>query len=518
MVEVTMRTAGGRLLLRPSEELNRRVTSVLGRALDLYPVSLHAFVFMSNHWHGLLSVLDAERLARFLCYVNGNVAKAVNDLVGWEGPVWGRRTQVVAVADDAAAEQRFRYILAHGAKEGLVASPLEWPGVSSARALALGEPILGEWRRPAMAVTDASASPVSNGPHTIDVTPLPAWAGLSAAQRHDRVQGMVAALVAENAKRAVVGAGLVLRQDPLDRVVLERTPAPLVHAAMDATMNAFLAARRSFLGGYRVAAKRLFAASVALVAGFPAGAIPPRPPATETTPVASAVSRRPVSGVGEGRPDDRREEVGAHVRASSSGKLGPARDEMGDVDIVARVGDAEEPDENGSLISGGLLGSHEETPAHRPGGAWRAEQGRRQAGRVSFSSGLDDPLPEPQRDIGNETSPEGSVVAGERIGAGVSQGGHEPLPERSGAIRVQIAATTAAPQVGELAASFRTGGHEPGEVRLRLLASDVAERHIDSGLEGTVAGPVDRHAPEYAQLGEDARAGCILRESDQEHG
>jgi endonuclease YncB( thermonuclease family) len=51
-----------------------------------------------------------------------------------------------------------------------------------------------------------------------------------------------------------------------------------------------------------------------------------------------------------------------------------------------------------------------------------------------------------------------------------------------------------------------------------VLASDVAERHIDSGLEGTVAGPVDRHAPEYAQLGEDARAARILRESDEERG
>jgi hypothetical protein len=109
-------------------------------------------------------------------------------------------------------------------------------------------------------------------------------------------------------------------------------------------------------------------------------------------------------------------------------------------------------------------------------------------------------------------------VAGERIGAGVSEGGHEPGPERSGAIRVQIATTIAAPEVGELAASFRPSGHESGEVRLRELASDVAERHIDSGLEGTVAGPVDRHAPEYAQLGEDARAARILRESDEERG
>jgi hypothetical protein len=55
-------------------------------------------------------------------------------------------------------------------------------------------------------------------------------------------------------------------------------------------------------------------------------------------------------------------------------------------------------------------------------------------------------------------------------------------------------------------------------VSFRLLASDVAERDIDSGLEGAVAGPVDTHAPEYAHVGEDARAGRISRESDREHG
>lgn len=43
MVEVTMRSIQSRDLLRPSRELNEVILAVLGRALHLYDVELHAF-------------------------------------------------------------------------------------------------------------------------------------------------------------------------------------------------------------------------------------------------------------------------------------------------------------------------------------------------------------------------------------------------------------------------------------------------------------------------------------------
>ena len=50
LVEVTCRTLQGRLLLRPSPELNDIAAGVLGRAQRLYPVDLIALSLLSNHF------------------------------------------------------------------------------------------------------------------------------------------------------------------------------------------------------------------------------------------------------------------------------------------------------------------------------------------------------------------------------------------------------------------------------------------------------------------------------------
>jgi hypothetical protein len=66
LVEVTCRTLQGRPLLRPSPELNDIAAGILGRAQRLYPVDLVAFVLVSNHYHLILWVEDAKRLARWV--------------------------------------------------------------------------------------------------------------------------------------------------------------------------------------------------------------------------------------------------------------------------------------------------------------------------------------------------------------------------------------------------------------------------------------------------------------------
>jgi REP element-mobilizing transposase RayT len=77
VVEITTRTVHGRLLLRPSAEVNDLVLGVIGRAQHLFGVEIHAFVVMSNHMHILASVRDAAQLASFMSFVNGNIAREV---------------------------------------------------------------------------------------------------------------------------------------------------------------------------------------------------------------------------------------------------------------------------------------------------------------------------------------------------------------------------------------------------------------------------------------------------------
>jgi len=63
LVEVTSRTLHGRLLLRPSREVNDMIAGALGRAQRRYEVEIVCYVFLSNHYHLLVRVRDARQLA-----------------------------------------------------------------------------------------------------------------------------------------------------------------------------------------------------------------------------------------------------------------------------------------------------------------------------------------------------------------------------------------------------------------------------------------------------------------------
>jgi len=74
LVEVTTRTIQGRLLLKPSPELTDIILGVIGKAQDLYEMTIHAFVVVSNHAHFLLSPSSASQLAKLMQFVNANIA------------------------------------------------------------------------------------------------------------------------------------------------------------------------------------------------------------------------------------------------------------------------------------------------------------------------------------------------------------------------------------------------------------------------------------------------------------
>ena len=100
LVEITTRTVGARYLLKPSEELNESIVGVIARAQQAYAVPVHALVFMSNHYHMLVSVQDACQMARFMNYVNGKLAKEAGRFNDWEEKFWSRRYQGIVVSDE----------------------------------------------------------------------------------------------------------------------------------------------------------------------------------------------------------------------------------------------------------------------------------------------------------------------------------------------------------------------------------------------------------------------------------
>jgi REP element-mobilizing transposase RayT len=117
VVEVTCRTLQSRFLLRPDEAVNEIVAGVLGRAQRIYPIHVCAYSFASNHFHLLLDVDDALQLARFMGYVNSNLARKVGRYVGWKDKIWSRRYQAIVISSEEAAQvERLRSCLAHGVK------------------------------------------------------------------------------------------------------------------------------------------------------------------------------------------------------------------------------------------------------------------------------------------------------------------------------------------------------------------------------------------------------------------
>jgi REP element-mobilizing transposase RayT len=264
LVEVTCRTLQGRLLLRPSPELNDIAAGVLGRAQRLYPVDLVALSLLSNHYHMIVRAESAKRLSRFVGYFNSNLAREVSRLTGWTGKIWDRRYQAILISNEEEVQvARFRYVLSHGVKENLVARLREWPGLQSVRQLADGEPLAGTWfdrtqeylaRRKGETVDRLRYTT----PETVTFSPLPCWKDLSPEAYRQRVANM-ATEIEEDAAAArkrtggePLGVAAILAQDPTSRPKrLKKSPAPLFHAASQAMRHYFYEGFSWFVAAYR---------------------------------------------------------------------------------------------------------------------------------------------------------------------------------------------------------------------------------------------------------------------------
>ncbi len=292
MVEVTCRTANGRFVFEPTCGLEERILGILGRGQRLSGIGIHAFVFMSNHYHLLLSARDALQLARFMGFVNSNLTRAIHRLRGESGPMWGRRYSMSLVSAEPEAQlERMRYLLRQGVKEGLVADPFAWRGPASWKATAEGACLKGQWvdhtrlgrdRRDRASV---SAEEGYLSEEIVELSPLPVWEELS--PEGQRAQFL--ALVEVVRKEAI--------QPPKDReesiatavtsasgeVLVVSVPSPpkrlgspLVHAVTRAVRKLYQAAYRAFYAAYRRAAEALRRGMREVK--FPAGCFPPPAP------------------------------------------------------------------------------------------------------------------------------------------------------------------------------------------------------------------------------------------------
>jgi REP element-mobilizing transposase RayT len=286
---VTCRTVQSRLLLTPRAYVREIVIGVLARAKRLYPVQLIAFSFVSNHFHLLLQVEDAARMAEFMQYLNSNLAREVGRLADWKEKFWGRRYQHIVISDEEEAQvARLKYVLAHGAKEGLVGSPREWPGAHAVNALLTGDPLEGIWhdRTQEYRYRLRGKEPEPGQFATVEILtldPLPCWKHLPPEEYRRRIADLVAeieeeARVAREAKGVEpLGADAIRRQQPHTRPNrTKKSPAPLFHTASKRAYLELREAYSRFVAAFRDAAEKLKAGD-RLVA-VPEGSFPPALP------------------------------------------------------------------------------------------------------------------------------------------------------------------------------------------------------------------------------------------------
>ena len=286
LVEVTCRTVQGRMLLRPSPQLNELILGVLARAARCYGMGVCAFVFLSNHCHLLLRPTSATQLARFMNYLNSNIAREAGRLHRWREKFWGRRYRPVPVSFEPEAQiARLRYLLEQGSKEGLVGGPQDWPGATSVQALLGDGTVSGIWvdrtaeywarkRREAMEPGQFVSTEM------LSLSPLPCWDELPAEEVRERITEIVRDITSDTRRRLrqagvrPLGRRRIQRQNPHARPRrIARSVAPRFHAATRPIRKMLEAGYRSYLDAYREAKQAL--ADQRLSVRFPSHGIPP---------------------------------------------------------------------------------------------------------------------------------------------------------------------------------------------------------------------------------------------------
>jgi REP element-mobilizing transposase RayT len=278
-----------RMLLRPDATTNELIGATLARASRLYQVEVFGFVFASNHFHLMIRAREHWRIARFMQFLQSNIARKVGRWVQWTGRFFSRRYSAEPIVDDEALVERLTYILAHGVKEGLVTRCRDWPGLSALQMLKSNCVQVFRWRdwtkrwfnhRDEQRDIDHFGEECPMSEETLQLAVLPAWQNLDERERQQRL-ARIERDIDTSASTTVLGVTGVMAQAPHSAPRrTDRSPRPKCHAS---TLELW----KSWVGRYRDFRRTYAAASAAWHAGRLFAAFPShcfRPPVPLTLP------------------------------------------------------------------------------------------------------------------------------------------------------------------------------------------------------------------------------------------
>ncbi|MDY7092733.1 MAG: transposase [Acidobacteriota bacterium] len=288
LVLVTHRCLQARFLLTPNDQLNQLAKAIVARAARRAGVEVVVVLIFGNHVHLLLRVPNAYAMAQFMSYFAGNLAREAGRIHRWSGKFWHRQYSYSVVADDEASQaQTLRYLLSHGCKEDLVASPLQWPGLHPASMILEGQAHRGTWVDRTSLCRDRHNRPASppkeedyEQEEILELVQLPCWADLSWEEYQARVRALVEEIEKETRHRhsrdgtRPLGRRKVLRQNPFRAPKKpKKGPGPLIIAASSAAKEAFEEAYRQVVAAYMADSAKLRAGD--RLVRFPEGTFPP---------------------------------------------------------------------------------------------------------------------------------------------------------------------------------------------------------------------------------------------------
>lgn len=273
-LEITTRTLQSRFLLRPSKMVNLILVGVLAKGAKKYGILVHAFFFMSNHYHLIITIPSVQALARFMAYLNSNIARKVGRWHKWREKFWGRRYRAIPILDDESLVERLHHTLEQGCKEGLVGDPRHWPGASCVAPMLEGKSANGFWFNRTREWYARRAGKMFDHftyaeEQTIQLEPIPCWADLTEDEYRDRILEIVEEIArdtkATHCKNGTRPLGIlkILKQKPhASPQRTKRSPAPPCHAFRRKLRKLFARQYRVFMDIYRESSREFLAGNL----------------------------------------------------------------------------------------------------------------------------------------------------------------------------------------------------------------------------------------------------------------
>ena len=247
---IVSRCLQGYAFLKPTREIRAITKGVLGYALNKYEevIKLHTYVFLSNHFHLVLSAESTRDLAEFMCFFKGNLARELTRIHDWHGTLWQKRYSSEEILDEAGLIDIFKYVMQNSVKEGLVDHPKDWKGLHGYHQLVMKKVVSGPWldrtgyycakrRREDVTLSDFTTE------YEIKLTPPPLWFHLTKLEYYELCRKLSAEAIKEALKNRKIersmGMKKVLRQNVYKVRFVKRETRPLCRTKCIKTLKAY---------------------------------------------------------------------------------------------------------------------------------------------------------------------------------------------------------------------------------------------------------------------------------------